>query len=81
MGSNYQEDATEENLFVGLAKLCSRACLVLDAVTRRREADGLGDLSHKSKVPKGVFISLIFSRQQRAIPKSRAAFSPRFEDG
>ena len=59
MGSNYQEDTTEESLFVGLAKLCSRACLVLDAVTRG-EADGLGELSHKSKIPKGVFISLIF---------------------
>ena len=35
----------EESPFVELARLCSRACHVLDVMTQGREVDRLGDLS------------------------------------
>ena len=47
MGKHNQQETTEESSFVELARLCSRVCHVLDAMTQGRELDHLGDLSFK----------------------------------
>ena len=45
MDKHDQQETTEESSFVELARLCSRVCHVLDAMTQGRELDRLGDLS------------------------------------
>ena len=47
MGKHDQQETMKESPFVELARLCSRACHVLEAMTQGREVDRLGHLSFK----------------------------------